>query len=128
MHSTNGNSVSTSSFGTVNVSSLHTQLHCLHDVKCDVLLVQETRVQERGQAAMRGLLRREGWGVLWGHSAPSPHWGGVAILTKNGHTATHVQPATTGGAAAYAEGRLQVAAVALGNGRKVIYVINLYAH
>ena len=128
MHSTHGNSSSTARFGTGNATSLHTQLHCLQDISCDVLLVQETRIQERAQAAMRELLRKEGWSVLWGHHAPSPHWGGVAILTKNGHSATHVAPTTASGAKAYAAGRLQVAAVALGDGRRVVYVINLYAH
>ena len=128
MHSTHGNSSSTAHIGTVNATSLHTQLHCLQDISCDVLLVQETRIQERAHAAMRELLRKEGWSVLWGHPAPSPHWGGVAIRAKRGHSATHVAATTHCGAKAYAAGRPQVAAVALGDGRRVINLSNLYAH
>ena len=49
-------------------------------------------------------------------------------MTKNGHSATHVAPTTPSWAEAYATCRLQVAAVALGDGRSFINLINLYAH
>ena len=56
------------------------------------------------------------------------HVGGVAVLFKPGHSASHITPATRKGRSAYAEDRLMIAAIAFNRGNSVLYVINVYGH
>ena len=129
MHATNGNRPDIFKVGTVNLSSLHSQNHCLPDINCDVLLLQETRIKDTQKAAMRVILQRErGWNVHWGCGVPNARTGGVAVLTKPGYTATNIPPSSQDGAEAYSAGRLMITAVALGYGRTVHYVVNIYAN
>ena len=114
--------------GTVNISSLHRQGHCLADAQCDILLTQETRITSENQGAMRQIMRQYGWEVLWGHGVSSAHVGGVAVLFKPGHSASQIAPATRKGRSAYAEDRLMIAAIAFNRGKSVLYVINVYGH
>ena len=114
--------------GAANVTSLHSQIQCVWEFQCAVMLLQETRITDLNQAAMRVLLRRYSWGVLWGHGVPSAHTGGVAMLVKPEHSATQILPATTKGVAASRAGRLMIAAIALNRGNRVLYVFNVYGH
>ena len=106
--------------GTANVTSLHSQIQCVGEFKCAVTLLQETRITDLNQAAMRGLLRRYSWDVLWGHGVPSAHVGGVAMLVKPEHSATQIAPATAEGVEASRAGRLMIAAIALNRGNRVL--------
>ena len=128
-HAYYGNRPWQAHLGSVNLSSLNTQSQCLKSISASVLLLQETRIKETGQKAMRDMLFNERkWEVLWGSGVPSALTAGVAILTKQGVPICPISPATPEGGAAYAAGRLMIAAVALGNGDRVIHVINVYAH
>ena len=116
------------SIGTANVTSLHSQNHCVGEFQSAAMLLQETRISDLSQAAMRGLLRHYKWDVLWGHGVPSAHVGGVAVLVKPEHSATQILPSTPKGIAAYSAGRLMIAAIALNRGSSVLYVVNVYGH
>ena len=126
-HALNGN-ICRKGIGTINVSSLHTQNQGLEDLRGSVFLLQETRITDIAKAAMRSILRHRGWNVLWGHGVPSAHTAGVAIISKPGISVSSIPPSTSAGQAAYEAGRLMLAAVALGGGRNVIYIVNVYAH
>ena len=136
-HITNGNGVrahgagggpTAVSIGTANISSLHRQSHCIADIQCAVLLLQETRITDENQSAMRAIVRQYGWDALWGHGVSSAHVGGVAVLVRPGHSALQITPATAKGAAAFSADRLMIASVALNRGKGVLYVINVYGH
>ena len=106
--------------GTVNISSLHRQGHCVADSLCDVLLVQETRITSVNQGGMRQIMRQYGWEVLWGHGVSSAHVGGVAVLYKPGHSALQITPTTRKGRSAHAEDRLMIASIPSNNGHNVL--------
>ena len=72
-------------------------------------------------------MKQRGWDVLWRAGVPSAHTAGVANLTKKSIPISPISPSTKNGTAAFAAGRLMLAAVSVGDGANVVYVINVYA-
>ena len=119
---------------TANITSMWTQLENVFALPCHFAALQEVRLTEMGQNHMNSVFQEKGWSIVHGKplACQKTIWhckaGGVAVVAAPGLCLQNVVPACDIEQSLWDTGRFVHAAIAYGNGRRVIHVISVYGY